>query len=991
MVLCRICQLSWQLDDQDASSEAQRKILSLYPTSGLKALVELRLRHGKLRGLSDIIKAQFPNTENLPEWALYGAILSDAFSASSSNIKDSINTITQLLPTWADQAALDSARHAINNSTPKLDKDANLESTTPTDEDYEISPKLRWHSVALDALETRQFSSETWPAAADVAIELLSSLLLSIKKQLHDDSSEIKLLHRALTYALRYVAKNPQDRARRAQLSQALSTEAAGTNGINLLLWATLNTPVGAYIAPISETQHKAVAHDVFMSFFTQYWSQKKTTIDGGVPLITEPLDGVDLPAPAPALLRAGVLYLDHMAWRFIAGELDVKNLLMVLKTCIDLAEVSPEITSPAELLRVAADGTADAGAHQEARDLAEQAFFLRGPEASDKERWFAWITYSDVHHRLGNPHEALLGWLCAHAHGNITANATELFPPMTLLARVFRDLGLYDHAKAQAARARQLLVVANLLSEHEYRVTELEASINLKRLTHSTDTSEQEWGRLAQALTTSVQNALDRVSNAVVPTALLAQVIRRFQLAEWTVPATTNDAFNKALELLGEPQASKLRVLASPSPTLESVKHFSWGLAKVRYVRNLAEDLRKLSLIAERALGTAVHTNNPISALLSIELLADHTIGLPPSSPNLDQSGEPLEPNSALEVLNNPAALIGFATRLSKDSLEIHAIGQSEDGKLVHVTAHNEELFGPTTEPLDVFSPQKLGQWRKEYPIQYPHDHDKISDINALEQRMRGIGISGPVRGRELVLVRENALSDIPANLILCEGRLLGTQVPISTVPSLTWLKADISQQKPFPSRRVAWLLPSDESGSSPLSLLHEDLRKILPKHSVDTIQGATPGSLSDSGLAIIAGHGSVWGRERYFKQLRGEDVSSFKGTDIASTIRGSGIVVLLVCSAGRLDRDLFSSRSIGLPHQLLKQHCRAIVASPWPIKFTLAGQWLNWFLEALGAGMTVSESTYYANCELRDRHWRVSDFLAMHVIGNPFLKLSP
>ncbi|NPC47675.1 CHAT domain-containing protein [Corallococcus sp. AB032C] len=987
MILCRICRISWQMGDEEMSHDAQTRILGLYPVSGLKALVEQRLEQGRILGLDGLIRVQFPAGSAMPDWALYGLLMSDAFSTSLPKIGDAIGVIARQLPGRADEAVLDCARFALLNATRRS---SSADDVAPAKEESEAETKLRWYSAALDALEARQLNAKNWSWAAALAIESITEMLISSKRKLASDSPEINLLRRAFDYVVGYIAQNPKDQARRSQFSGALSTDAVGANGFVILLWVTLTTPVAINIKPPPQAHVEVASLEVFMSFFEEYWSAKSTT-DGGVPLKPEPLGQTALPASPAALLRQGIFYLDHMAWRLIADEADVQVILKLLKACIDLAEVSPDVATPAQLLRVAADGCADAGAHQSARDLAEEALFLRGPEESSTDRWFAWTTYSDVYHRLGNPHEALIGWLCANAQGEVSASYTEIFPFVALLSRILRDLRFYDEAREQAGRARQLLTTAGVIEEYVYRVDELEASIELKRLISMRDAPKEDWESLAKGLTALVGGALDRISNAVVSTVLLAQAIRRFLIAGWILPTVTNEIFARALELLGEPQSSRIQALASINPGLESVRHFSWGVPKVRNIRDLAEDVRKLSLIAERVLGTAVQANSPVSAVIAIELLADHTVGLLQSSVAVAQGGGQLEANSALEVLTNPAALVGFATRLGSGSIEIHALGQTEDGNLVHVGISNGELAGPKMEPVTVFDQRKLGRWREEYPINYPYDPDIISDINALEQRMRGIGMSGPIVGSEIVIVRETALSDIPVNLLLCGGRLLGSTVPVSSVPSLTWLRADMQNQTPVLARRVAWLLPADESGASPLSIMYEDLQKLLPIHSVGMAHGVHPGKVSQSELVIIAGHGSVWGRERYFKTLSGEDISSFGVDDVADAIQGSSIVVLLVCSAGRLDRDLFSSRSIGLPHRLLKQGCRAVVASPWPIKFTLASQWLGFFLDALKAGMTVSEATYYSNLELRDRHLRVSDFLAMHVIGNPFVKLAP
>jgi CHAT domain-containing protein len=95
--------------------------------------------------------------------------------------------------------------------------------------------------------------------------------------------------------------------------------------------------------------------------------------------------------------------------------------------------------------------------------------------------------------------------------------------------------------------------------------------------------------------------------------------------------------------------------------------------------------------------------------------------------------------------------------------------------------------------------------------------------------------------------------------------------------------------------------------------------------------------------------------------------------------------VVVLLVCSGGRIDRDPLSFTALGLPYELLDRGCRAVVASPWPIEPTKANLWMPWFLDSWDAGRTVAEAVHDANLKLRAYAPMEAHFLAMHVFGNP------
>ena len=105
----------------------------------------------------------------------------------------------------------------------------------------------------------------------------------------------------------------------------------------------------------------------------------------------------------------------------------------------------------------------------------------------------------------------------------------------------------------------------------------------------------------------------------------------------------------------------------------------------------------------------------------------------------------------------------------------------------------------------------------------------------------------------------------------------------------------------------------------------------------------------------------------------------------NFAIRLAGTPVVILLVCSGGRLDREMFSHDAMGLPNELLRRGCRAVIGSPWPLDVRVANRWAQYFVERWDTGVTLAEAVFQANQKVRQRDPGESHFLAMHVFGNP------
>lgn len=120
---------------------------------------------------------------------------------------------------------------------------------------------------------------------------------------------------------------------------------------------------------------------------------------------------------------------------------------------------------------------------------------------------------------------------------------------------------------------------------------------------------------------------------------------------------------------------------------------------------------------------------------------------------------------------------------------------------------------------------------------------------------------------------------------------------------------------------------------------------------------------SLSQAEVAIIAGHAGLATANRHFRSFTNDD---HRGTSVSKTAdltRRSRLVILFVCSGGRLDPDLENGAEIGLARRLLARSTQAVIAPPWPVPVFFACPWLRAFLPLWRSGCSLIDCCYLAN----------------------------
>ncbi len=150
----------------------------------------------------------------------------------------------------------------------------------------------------------------------------------------------------------------------------------------------------------------------------------------------------------------------------------------------------------------------------------------------------------------------------------------------------------------------------------------------------------------------------------------------------------------------------------------------------------------------------------------------------------------------------------------------------------------------------------------------------------------------------------------------------------------------------------------------------------------------GKIPNDLNGASLAVVTAHGQLTSEQRYIHRIADEQELTESPLVLARALAGVEVVILFICSGGRVDRHPLANTTVSLPKMLLDRGCRAVIASPWPLAAVVPGNWIERFLEAWEVGDTVLEANFKANLHVQQRLGPEPGLgLAMTVYGDVLL----
>jgi len=395
------------------------------------------------------------------------------------------------------------------------------------------------------------------------------------------------------------------------------------------------------------------------------------------------------------------------------------------------------------------------------------------------------------------------------------------------------------------------------------------------------------------------------------------------------------------------------------------------------RYSEDVGFDVRMVVLVARRLLSTQEMIKEPKVAAFAIELLADHAITI-----RGDSVDQPDRPNWLVSSVDEPGR---FAEELSRAGFSVSLLGVDERRRLVRVTAQDGKLGQTVRLEQDVSFGARFETWSKTYPYQYGMV-DRF-DTNVFYMSMQALGLDLPACQRGLLVV-DASLQQLPPNLILVEGELIGAMTAMAATPSLSWLKAIRGANRKYNGQGLAWISTAvNDENDGTLRMVADRLEPTLREHGIPLDTGPRlPKDMAGAELAIVTAHGGIAPEGRYFHVLADEATLRETPISVAQALANVGVVVLFVCSGGRFDKHPFASTTVGLPKELLDRGCVAVVASPWPLDPRVTYHWLPAFLDAWNSGEPVIDANFKANKAVEAAMGNLPQLcLAMTVFGDP------
>jgi hypothetical protein len=552
------------------------------------------------------------------------------------------------------------------------------------------------------------------------------------------------------------------------------------------------------------------------------------------------------------------------------------------------------------------------------------------------------------------------------------SATPEQVFYESLFLYRLMRDLRMIDVGLSFLDGARKALERLGALDRYVHRIETLQLQARFLQAHENPQHLRERLESLLPELTRNAHAVLAQDDEPAPAAVNMAEALRKAEAAGVKPPPEAVEA----LELLIKQSHAPLRATIAASrlvhPRAEQVLNAVQQMEHATEASDVAYDVRQISILAERLLGSAETLASPPIAVFAIEVLADHAMAVSGAA-DTRQDWMPRTIDASGEL---------SAALSASMKLPIVMMGVDNDGNLIRCIAENGELRTPVRESLAIFSESRLRQWSQEFPFRYGVD-DEV--LNLFHTSTEGLGL-GDLPPRAVLVTSANIQHWTP-NLIRIGEEFAGQTRRLAAAPSLNWLKA-ARLRRTTDRRALAWIpRESSDEGGSTLQSVIDRVFEPLAVHGVNLdTASAIPSNLQGAELVIITAHGGLVPGNRYFQVVRDDADLKMSGSDLGSALKNVGVAILFVCSGGRLDPHPMAITTLGLPRQILGNGCTTVIASPWPIDSRIPSYWLPIFLKGWDAGVPVIDAVFEANTHVKEAFSsELRDYLAMSVYGDP------
>lgn len=823
--------------------------------------------------------------------------------------------------------------------------------------------------------------------ATQVVLWSVRSMMLKelVPKEEHDYYRQL------LQTVFRFLARHSEDSGVRTGLTSLLSAESCGDLGIPLVAATMLDlAQQGARFKSNTKASasNRAVNMDAAVQSSLESAMHWLGELGGGEPGVTVIPRELLIADPDDVVRLVGRLI--HAASGQEGEDVDLTFMKqLVLLACAICPHAKLERDEDIRLLRVLASHFAVEGQLQQARDYAEQILLL-GQTSVYRHR-LAWQAVGDIYHRCRNPIVALVSLACALAV-DVDVEKADVWHEVYAIHRVLRDLELYELSRAFLPTMRTLLSDLGFDAEKDPRYLSAELSL---RLMETDDNAAQTLHEILAEVFEVCRNELgDR--NRLLPMAvLLGQTVLKAEGAGVDISPEVRGTLATALAQVGTSMAEMVRTISTPKPAAADVLAMFNSVERAAYASDVARDYALVGLAAQRLLDSSAEGSpTPTESAFAVELVADHTVA-------------PLSDTPAMDV-EWPSQ---YALELNMAGLDVAFMAVDSEGELV-VTQVSGGQMRTVAQPKHGQSFQhRFSAWLEDFPKDYGRI-DRSQGNNIFYLTMEKLDVRLPMSER-LVVVAEPFLQQLTANLVLVQPEdggfsyFAGKKAAIGVVPSLSWLFAARNAPRGGRTAYKAWISAAPRTGfGEAMDATSDAGREELGREptldiALSRLSGCfedfgfivdngrrLPRDMKDAGLAVVTAHGGLNSEGRYLHSIRDDDDLVEAPSSLAIALAGIELVILFVCSGGRIDKSPWDNSTVSLPKQLLNRGTRAVIASPWPLDVMVTYNWLERFLKEWENGATALDATKTANDAVSQHLGDVPQYsLAMRVYGDVLL----
>ncbi|MFM0131224.1 CHAT domain-containing protein [Paraburkholderia sediminicola] len=864
-----------------------------------------------------------------------------------------------------------------------------------------------WLELAVVCCAMHARSAENPLEAAEVASLITSSeqygrqatqiVLLSIKSMMLrelvpvDDRDDYRHLFQAV---FRFLARHPEDSSVRSGLTTLLSVESCGDMGIPLVALTMLDLAQrgvqrarpSANAAEDGHPGDEAIETSMRNGFV---WLSELGASEPGVTVVPRELLTAN-PDDVVRFIERMVLRADGQNGEDADLEFMEK---LVLLACAICPHATQERDEDIRLMRHLSSQFATAGQFQRARNLAE-AILLMGRSSAYRSR-LAWHAFGDVYHRCRNHVVALIGLACALAV-DVDVETADLWHEVYSIHRVLRDLGLFELSRSFLPAMKALLFDLGFDADKDPHYVSAELGVRLMELD---GTALDQLDELLVEVAEACRGELGNRGRLVPLAMLLGQAILKAEGAGVSISPEVRAILGTALKQVGISMADMVRTVSTAKPDAKDVLAMFNDVEPAAYASDVARDYTVLEIAARRLLDSGPQGEPiPNENAFAIELLADHTVTLVGEAPAMTVEW----PVRYAAELNQAGLDVAFLALDNHDELIVTYVS---DGQVRTVEQpRHEQSFR-----------HRFRAWLQDYPRDYGRV-DRSEGNNIFYLTMETLDVRLP-QSERLILVAEPFLQQLTANLVVIQpedgsfGYFAGTAAAIAIAPSLSWLSTARAARHSDRTAYKAWISAetSAEIGQGGASVILDQcdanqdelereptldiaLRRLSGCFEdfgfmVDTGR-RLPSDMKDAGLAVVTAHGGLNREGRYLHSIRDDEDLIETPSALAAALAGVDLVILFVCSGGRIDKNPWDNSTTSLPKQLLNKGSRAVIASPWPLDVVVTYNWLEPFLREWEVGATVLDATKKANDVVARHLGEVPQYsLAMRVYGDVLL----